>query len=907
MATPSNQTNYIPYIIGSVVLIIVVVVVVLLLKKKSSSSDSPLESSPPTSTPTPESEYSGESSSGWGNSNTGGGSSGRVSSAGGGSSGGSGGSNTGVGTFSSNTNNTPTATPTATTTFSPTPTPIKTFNLLTSSSLTCWDYNNGCSGDDNGIKVGATNYCYKNLGNALFNTEISFSIKITTSCDFYFGCDSSGKGFMLHLDRIGNSGFAPTTTWTTRTNPNTEYSITENAYQSILIKISDTGVASWSINSGRFKEETITINSNGFIGLVGSVDNTNIKNINISLIKIPIPKAIPKQWFITIGKRIIGNDIGDSYSNSTLAKCQELCSVEQTCKASVLDLTYSKCYLKSAVASLDNNTLRILSALPFYSNAGPGINLTNWVTNCCSIVYPNIGGNPDLAIFVPAGAFCAYNFPTSLLNTTITFSFLTTGVLNFFFGCDSFGSNGLVYKFNTQAISGFSTPTNWSTLGTSGSCIQFPASTWINVVLSITLTGLVNIYVDEFNKCSVQLPNSGGNISTYFAFLGDTANVNTTSYFKDFYIGYPCDSILQTQGIQYINYNYVINLYNWTLSADAPITINGTICVYGNRYCYYNLGTSLFNTSISFNVNTNSYCGFFIGCNSTGQGIVLRLDSTNNLSGFIFVNSWSLTEAGGGSNTTSTSSSMGSASPASQNTDTRFMVPALTRLLVQINIDSSGKVSWYINKVQQPGMISVSNATENTYIGLIGDVGNSVSQTSYFTNIIVNSTMIQPVFPLTVPVLIPSSWSNNNSYTNGMISVPPGGASTSTFVNVNNSLFNRQISLTASLPNVCCNIYFGCKSDDTTKYSLRLDTRAGTVNKSGFMINNELPLTGPFLTANLDYAIIINISIAGICTWFLNGVLQNTSLILPATASTFIGFKSDTNNANAIFSNMKIL
>ena len=883
---------------GLLFLGLIIIVVILLLKKKPKMDSDVASSLPPP--PPPPREFQEDTNSGWGGGGGyGGGGGGSVGGGGGGF-----GSGSGTGTYSSNTNtnNTPTTTPT--TNFSPTPTPIKTFNLLTSSSLTCWDYNTGCSGDDNGIKVGATNYCYKNLGNALFNTEISFLIKITTSCDFYFGCDSSGKGFMLHLDRIGNSGFAPTTSWTTRINPNTEYSITENAYQSILIKISDTGVASWSINSGRFKEETITINSNGFIGLVGSVDNTNIKNINISLIKIPTPKAIPKQWFITIGKRIVGNDIGDSYSNSTLAKCQELCSVEQTCKASVLDLTYSKCYLKSVVAGLDNNTLRILSALPFYSNAGPGINLTNWVTNCCSINYPNIGGNPDLAVFIPAGAFCAYNFPTSLLNTTITFSFLTTGVLNFFFGCDSFGSNGLVYKFDTQANSGFSTPTNWSTRGTSSSCIQFPASTWINVVLSITLTGLVNIYVDEFTKCSVQLPNSGANISTYFAFLGDTTNVNTASYFKDFYIGYPCDSILQPQGIQYINYNYVINLYNWTLSADAPITSNGTICVYGNRYCYYNLGTSLFNTTISFNVNTNSYCGFFIGCNSTGQGVVLRLDSSANTTGFMFINSWSLTEAG--SSTTSTSSSTGSASPASQNTDTRFMVPALTRLLVQINIDSSGKVSWFINKVQQPGMISVSNATENTYIGLIGDVGNSTSQVSYFTNIIVNSTMIKPVFPLTVPVLIPSSWSNNNSYTNGVISVPPGGVSTITFVNVNNSLFNRQISLTASLPNVCCNIYFGCKSDDSIKYSLRLDTRAGTLNKSGFMIN-EKPITGPFLTANLDYAIIINISISGICTWFLNGVLQNTSLILPATASTFIGFKSDTNNANAIFSNIKIL
>jgi hypothetical protein len=895
MATQSNQTNYIPYIIGSVVLLIVVVVVVLLLKKKP-KPDSP-ESPPPTPTPpTPEEE---SSNSGWGNSYGSGGSSGGFGS------GSSTGSGSGTGTYSSNnynTNNTPT---TPSTNFSPTPTPIKTFNLLSSSSLTCWDYNTGCSGDDNGIKVGANNYCYKNLGNALFNTEILFLIKITTSCDFYFGCDSSGKGFMLHLDRIGNSGFAPTTNWTTRTNPNTEYSITENAYQSILIKISDTGVASWSINSGRLKEETITINSNGFIGLVGSVDNTNIKNINISIIKIPIPKSIPKQWFITIGKRIIGNDIGDSFSNSTLAKCQDLCAVEQTCKASVLDLTYSKCYLKTVVAGLDNNTLRTLSALPFYSNAGPGINLTNWVTNCCSIVYPNIGGNPDLAIFVPAGAFCAYNFPTSLLNTTITFSFLTTGVLNFFFGCDSFGSNGLVYKFDTQANSGFSTPTNWSTRGTSGSCIQFPASTWINIVLSVSLTGLVNIYVDEFTKCSVQLPNSGGNISTYFAFLGDTTNVNTASYFKDFYIGYPCDSILQTQGIQYINYNYFINFYNWTLSTDPPIIINGTICVYGNRYCYYNLGSSLYNTTISFNVNTNSYCGFFIGCNSTGQGIVLRLDSTNNLSGFMFVNSWSLTEAGGSSTTSSTSSSMSSASPASQNTDTRFMIPALTRLSVQINIDSSGKVSWFINKIQQPGMISVSSSTENTYIGLIGDVGNSTSQVSYFTNIIVNSTMIKPAYPLSIPVIIPSTWTNNNSYTNGILSVPPGGVSTSTFVNVNNSLFNRQISLTVNLPNVCCNIYFGCKSDDSIKYSLRMDTRLGITNKSGFM-TNEIPITGPFLTANTDYAIIINISIAGICTWFLNNVLQNTSLILPTTASTFIGFKSDTQTSNAVFSNIKI-
>jgi hypothetical protein len=771
--------------------------------------------------------------------------------------------------------------------------------------LTCWDYNNGCSGDDNGIKVGGTNYCYKNLGNALFNTEISFLIKITTSCDFYFGCDSSGKGFMLHLDRIGNSGFALTTSWTTRTNPNTEYMIPENVYQSILIKISDTGVASWSINSGRLKDETITINSNGFIGLVGSVDNTNIKNISISLVKFPIPKAIPKQWFITIGKRIVGNDIGESYSNSTLAKCQDLCSNEQTCKASVLDLTYSKCYLKSAVASLDNNNLRILSAIPFYSNAGPGLNLTNWVTNCCSIVYPNIGGSPDLAIFVPAGAFCAYNFPTSLLNTTITFSFLTMGALNFFFGCDSFGSNGLVYKFNTQTSSGFSTPTNWSTLGTSSSCIQFPASTWINVVISISLTGLVNIYVDEFAKCSVQLPNSGGNISTYLAFLGDTTNVNTVSYFKNFYIGYPCDSILQTQGILYINYNYFINFNNWTLSTDAPNTINGTICVYGNRYCYYNLGSSLYNTTISFNINTNSYCGFFIGCNSTGQGIVLRLDSISNLSGFIFVNSWSLTEAGGGSSTTSSTSSS-SASPASKNTDTRFMIPALTRLSVHINIDSSGKVSWFINKIQQPGMISVSSSTENTYIGLIGDVGNSVSQASYFTNIIVNSTMIKPAYPLSIPVIIPSTWTNNNSYTNGVIFVPPGGVSTSTFVNVNNSLFNRQISMTANLPNVCCNIYFGCKSDDATKYSLRLEARPNLIEKSGFMTNDILTLSGPILTANTDYNIIINISISGICTWFLNNVLQNTSLILPTTASTFIGFKSDTNNANAIFTNIKI-
>ena len=97
----------------------------------------------------------------------------------------------------------------------------------TGNNLTSWT-NNGSSisatigNPSPSIYAPVNKYCYyKYLGNTLINKTISFDVIHKQSYQFFFGCNSSGTGYMFRLEtRSGfSSGFASTNSWTSVNGP----------------------------------------------------------------------------------------------------------------------------------------------------------------------------------------------------------------------------------------------------------------------------------------------------------------------------------------------------------------------------------------------------------------------------------------------------------------------------------------------------------------------------------------------------------------------------------------------------------------------------------------------------------------------------------------------------------------
>jgi hypothetical protein len=124
------------------------------------------------------------------------------------------------------------------------------------------------------------------------------------------------------------------------------------------------------------------------------------------------------------------------------------------------------------------------------------------------------------------------------------------------------------------------------------------------------------------------------------------------------------------------------------------------------QYAYINSGAaSLLNTTITLDIYVRGFfinlCNFFFGCNATGSGYMLRLDSRGGeLSGIATTGGWTNWDT--------------------PSIATRGFVAAETWHSVKIQIASNGDTSWYLNNVLVgSGTLTLSG----TYIGIQGDGG----------------------------------------------------------------------------------------------------------------------------------------------------------------------------------------
>lgn len=135
-------------------------------------------------------------------------------------------------------------------------------------------------------------YAYINSGAAsLLNTTIQIDMYVRSGsvnlCDFFFGCNSSGAGYMLRFDaRAGTTtGIATTTSWTNWNVPNiaTRGPVTATTWHSAKIQIASNGSTSWYFNGTLIGTSTLTL-SGTFIGIQGDGGNAggNFDNIYIS-------------------------------------------------------------------------------------------------------------------------------------------------------------------------------------------------------------------------------------------------------------------------------------------------------------------------------------------------------------------------------------------------------------------------------------------------------------------------------------------------------------------------------------------------------------------------------------------------------------------------------------------------
>lgn len=166
------------------------------------------------------------------------------------------------------------------------------------------------------------------------------------------------------------------------------------------------------------------------------------------------------------------------------------------------------------------------------------------------------------------------------------------------------------------------------------------------------------------------------------------------------------------------------SLSGWTV---VNATINSTtgnpgssIQATGAEYAYYDLGQSLLGKKITFDIyllsGTNELANFYFGCNSSGQGNMLRVEGrTSQITGLTTTTSWTAWNA-----------------PTSGNT-TPYSVGSWHAVEIQIN--SSSQVTWAINGTTQQSNVSVT--LQGNYFAVHGDA--SVVAGALFDNITIET------------------------------------------------------------------------------------------------------------------------------------------------------------------------
>ena len=150
-----------------------------------------------------------------------------------------------------------------------------------------------------------------------------------------------------------------------------------------------------------------------------------------------------------------------------------------------------------------------------------------------------------------------------------------------------------------------------------------------------------------------------------------------------------------------------------------------SIQVGSNCYAYYNLGFSLLNTIITFDVYTTNLCNFYFACDSLGAGQMFRLETRSaSYSNFATTPSWTSWTAPVNGPTLSSN----------------------TWYTIKIVITSSGVCFWYSNGVLQYNNWNLIN--NGNYIGFQGDgLGGG-----YFDNLTITQMQpnLIPIAPLSV-------------------------------------------------------------------------------------------------------------------------------------------------------------
>jgi len=150
------------------------------------------------------------------------------------------------------------------------------------------------------------------------------------------------------------------------------------------------------------------------------------------------------------------------------------------------------------------------------------------------------------------------------------------------------------------------------------------------------------------------------------------------------------------------------SLTGWTNSGVVVDSTQGnptsSLKAVGGTYAYRDLGQSFLGKTITLDMYilnsgaTFPLCNFYFGCNSTGQGNLLRLEGrSGSASGFATTTSWTSWNA-----------------PA---TGTNYTV--LTWYTIVISINSSSQASWSING--SPVQTNVSVTLSGNYFGVHGD------------------------------------------------------------------------------------------------------------------------------------------------------------------------------------------
>jgi len=532
-------------------------------------------------------------------------------------------------------------------------------------------------------------------------------------------------------------------------------------------------------------------------------------------------------------------------------------------------------------------------AQKIYTNSGN--NLSNWNISSTSIGNANIGGFNGDAIIVANDGSCNRDIQKSFLNTVIKFRVCIGVLADLRFACGAAG-DGTALRLDTRPNnkSGFAKNNSWTSyasLDFTGPILN--SGTWYNVEISIGSDGKASYYIEGIWQGTMAAIENKGN------YIGLMSGGGGQSYFTDISI-FGSSTFVQPPKKEgsinlYLNSIPNLNFEKWKNPAEGsnPITItnNGWFQAPGNSSNACIAVRSLMNTTITFMVNTQNLCDFFFACDKSGRGQMLRLDARGGAqSGFITTNSW-------------TSWNSINSGPT---------IPSNVWLKIQLNTDSNGTSTWYINGIKQPGSIGGINGS-NTFIGLQGDGGGG---TSAFTNISIDYPAKEPTMILTQLLNSNNTDGWSGSCVNPWFSQNAGGILCEGNGKVSKrdlgaSIFNRTIKFrfhTDSLGD----FYFGCDSNGKG-YALRLDKRGGNYN-CGFMTTNSWsgwssPPVGNYVLNNDWYDVAIVIDAFGVCTFYLSGNdkgISKQTMQLPTNAGSWIGLQGDGGGGYSWWTNITI-